>query len=599
MDKLDMLVEVLTPDNPLGGPAGVAVITATGFRGRLAFSPGAEDAHWIASCGNGACHAWRKAERHGLAFHGELFNRDDLRQQLQAADDLPLADILSLAWQRWSLEFVVRLDGAFAMACWHDDHIHLYRDPSGARALYFQRLADGGLAYATQLDALLSLPDVDKRLSRRGLHEYLRFLDIAAPNTPYHEVYALQPGQLLSWQAGKREQAAQVTVWTPAQPHPADHDSGDFEGALDTLERALRVAIEHRLRGAERPAAFLSGGVDSALLCALAPRDGPPLTAVTVGFDGDGYDETPAAAAIAAHLGLAHRVLRFPRADYLRAFETIHGDSEQPMADPAAAATLLAFEDCRARYDVVLDGTGADEMAGLLPPRHVRVAVEHAARLPAWLRRGISGALARLPGLAGYRAIFDFEHPAELMIRWRGFTRAEIESLCGEPVSFAHTHFFQTFARFPRKAHFARYSALLDAMPSDRLHQAAALTGLDVRFPFLAPALNAHARALPVDFRYRTDAPKRMLRALLARHVPRELWDTPKHGFDFPLSAFLAAQDHSLVRRYLRRESWQTWQCLNPDAVVAYGDRFIAGEHALAFRVWALVVLASWLERHH
>jgi asparagine synthase (glutamine-hydrolysing) len=184
------------------------------------------------------------------------------------------------------------------------------------------------------------------------------------------------------------------------------------------------------------------------------------------------------------------------------------------------------------------------------------------------------------------------------MIRWHGFSQAEIETLCGKPVSLEHTHFYQTFARFPRSAHFERSTALLDAMPGDRLHQAAAISGLRVRYPFWDISVDRFIRSLPPDYRYQPTEPKRILRSLLARHVPRNLWDIPKHGFDFPLVEFLRAEDFQLVRCYLLQGHWEKWQILAPARVAEYGHRFMAGETRLMFRVWALVVLAVWLESH-
>lgn len=546
-------------------------------------------AAWTAAGQDACCHA---QGHRSLAFQGELYNLPALRAQLDAAADLPLARLLLLAHERWSLDFVLRLDGLFALALREGDTLHLYRDGSGARNLYYATQAGGRLAFATHLDTLLRLPGTAKRLARRSLHEYLRFLDIAAPNTPYEEVYALEAGQLLTCAAGARH------LRHPHAGGAAQRPPASFDAAVDALDGLLSRSVETRLHDLHRPAAFLSGGVDSALICAIAARANARTTAVTVGFEGARYDETPIARDVAGHLGMAHQVLRFRRQDYLAAFAAFHRQSEQPTADPAAPATLLAFEYCRERFDAVLDGSGADESCGMPPPRHVRVAVEYAALLPTRLRRSVASLAGHLPGLAGYAPIFDFEHPAETLIRWHGFTRPEIEALCGEPVGFAHTRFFRAFAEFPRHAHFARSSALLDAMPGDRLHQASAMAGLALRYPFWDRGVDAFIRGLPPDYRYRPAAPKRILRALLARHVPQALWDVPKHGFDFPLREFLSAEDFRLVRHHLRREPWQRWQLLAPDRVEDYGRRFMAGDGRLMFRVWALVVLAAWLERH-
>lgn len=545
-------------------------------------------------------HAWPDAEQEiedrpqasaCLLFHGELYNLPALRQQLDAAG-LPIAQVLMRAYQRWRAELSRHLDGIYVLAVRDDRSVRLFRDLSGARNLYYTTLPGGRFAFATHLETLLRLPGVERRLARQSLHEYLRFLDIAAPNTLYQGILALEAGKRLTWVVG---QPCRVQPIDAPLPIPAP-DS--FEAAQESLEGLLRRSIDQRLAGSNRPAAFLSGGVDSALICALAAGVRPETTAVTVGFAGARFDETPIAARIAAHLGLPHQILRYGRADFLRALTEFQTGAEQPVGDPAVPPTLLAFQDCRTRFDAVLDGSGADESLGLMPPRHVRIAVEYAALLPGALRRASAGLLARIPGLRGYTPIFDFEHPAERMIRWGGFTRAEIARLCGEPVDFAHTRFFQTFAAYPRQAHFQRYTALLDAMPGDRLHEGARLTGLALRFPYWEASLDAYIRSLPIPYRYQPGNPKNLLRALLARHVPRAMWDIPKHGFDFPLLDFLRAEECSLVKRYLMQSPWREWQLLSVEEVETCARRFMAGETRLLFRVWALIVLAAWLENH-
>jgi len=206
--------------------------------------------------------------------------------------------------------------------------------------------------------------------------------------------------------------------------------------------------------------------------------------------------------------------------------------------------------------------------------------------------------LRRVPGLSGYAPIGDFEHPADTMIRWHGFTRPEIADLCGEAVSFADTHFYRTFDRYPRHAHFERYSALLNAMPCERLNQSTLITGARIRYPFWDREPDGLLRQLRTDFRYLPGQPKRILRALLARYLPRELWDVPKHSFDFPLCEFLAADNFALVRRHLDQDLWRQARLLSVDKVQHYARQFMAGDQRLAFRIWALVMLGAWLETH-
>lgn len=547
-------------------------------------------------CGSSA--SWSEHEVHDadarlrVVCHGELCNADEIVRQLGLPADTPLARILLAGWQRWSIGLFSRLDGVFALALQEGDELLLYRDPCGLRSLHFHAGQRGQIAFASNLHKLTSLPGVECRLARRSLHEYLRFGDIAAPNTAFEGVAAVPAGELLRFSARGIE-----TLVVPAA-NCAGTLPATFSEAVAMLDVLLQRSVQTRLADAERPAAFLSGGVDSALLCAVAARQRTDTTAVTVGFDTAAFDEAPVARRIASHLGLAHQVLRFDRQQYVSGFERLCQGAEQPTADPTAAATILALDHCRGRFDAVIDGTGADEALGMLPPRHVRLAVAYSSLLPHGARRTLAQWLRALPGLSGYAPVLDFEHPADTMIRWQGFTRQEIEALCGEPVSFAHTRFYRTFERFARGAHFDRYSALVNDMPNDRLSQAMLISGQPVRYPFFGRETDHFIRQLRTDYRYLPGQPKRILRALLARYVPTEIWDAPKHGFNFPLHDFLAAEDYLLVRRHLDPSHWRTMGLLSHEEVQRYARQFIAGDHRLTFRVWALVVLGAWLANH-
>ena len=485
------------------------------------------------------------------------------------------------------------LDGVFACVLRSGDRSWAYRDPSGLCCLFARRQRGGGWHVAGSLAALADAAQARPEIERLALHEYLRLLDIAAPNAWFRGTRSIEPGQLFGLEAGTPADNEEGTE--PATSWPGIADFGE---ATLALERRLHASTVRCLSGTSRPGAFLSGGIDSALVCAMAAQCAEELTAVTVGFDGLDFDEAPVAARIAAHLGLDHHVLRFGRNEYLAAFNRLAHGMDQPMADPATMATLLAFEHCCEFFDVVLDGSGAEAGVGVMPPRHVRVAVGVGSLVPAPIRRVLVGVMSRIPWVAGYTPILDFEHPAETLMRWKGFTRTEIEALCAQPVSLEDTTFYRTFARFPRRAHFERCSALDDVMPSDRLTQAMRLTGLRVRFPFLARDVGGFMRQLPTPWRHSPGQPKRILRELLARYVPREIWDQPKQGFTFPLHEFLAGDGYALVHRHVLEGRWLRLGLLQADEVRRHAQQYLAGDRRSMFKVWALVVLGAWLDAH-
>lgn len=528
-----------------------------------------------------------------LAFHGELFGLGTMRGDLGLEESASLEQVLHTAWTRWSEGMLLRLDGVFALAVWTGNQLFLHRDRSGLRNLFTATGPAGELVFATDLNALLRLLGGPAQVARPSLHEYLRFGDISAPHTLFQGVVALDPGQVLTATPGQGYRTSKLA------PDGAEVRSPPFlANAVEALESHLSRSIRERLRNARRPAAFLSGGIDSALVCALAAKERPDLTAVTVGFDSVPFDETPVAERVARHLGLAHEILRFSQSDYVTALDRLARVAEQPMADPAALPTLLALQKCSDQFDVVLDGTGADEAIGMMPARHVRLATEYASCVPTALRAKLTTLLRGLPWLRGYAAVTDFEHPADTMIRWRGFSRHEVEILCGEPVSFEDTRFYRTFHLFARQDHYERYTALLNAMPCERLTQTMLDVPVPVRYPFWDRQTEHFIRSLPAGFKYGTDSPKRILRELLAKHVPSAIWNSPKHSFDFPLAEFLSANDHALVRRHLSRHVWQGHSIVNADQVASLAGRFMAGDQQITFRIWSLIVLGAWMQNH-
>lgn len=518
-------------------------------------------------------------------FWGELYG-SSLPRGSQDAGDLVVSGYLE-----HGDDFAGRIDGIFAFALWdqRERRFLLYRDGSGARNLYYHRDSLGRLHFSTQLATLVR--QVRPSLDRAGVYEYLRFFEVVPPNTLYENVRALEAGCRLTLQAGCLD----------INPVPSSCDvfpeARDFESAVTQLDVLLQEAVQARMSGPESVGAFLSGGVDSALICALARKVGrPPAGVVTVGFTEANYDESGLAAAIAAHLEIPHRVLRFSKEDYQQAFDRLYACCDQPSADPAGLSTLLAFEFCAGQYDAMLDGSGAEALVGVMPARYTRVAIQYAARIPVAARKLLAAMLKPWPRIGSYARLFDFGDAEELLMRWRGFSRRELEEIFGEPVSFSGTRFYRVFREYPPSAHFERFTALLGVLTDDRIHNAATLSGLPVRLPFLDRRVEAYVRTLPCEWRSTEAMEKRILRTLLGRHLPPALWDVPKHGFDFPLQAFMKANERALVNRYLDSVGSPLLAIFERAMLHAYAEKFRAGDPVALFRAWALVVLARWLE---
>jgi asparagine synthase (glutamine-hydrolysing) len=490
---------------------------------------------------------------------------------------------------RWSM-LADLPDGRYALAApgADDRTLRLGRDPAGTTALYWHRDADGCVRFATRLNALIALLPARPGWSRTGLDEFLRFLDIAPPATLYNGVYALRAGDVVEFNT----HAAR----TLPQGETAPDLPANYEQACVEIDGLLRQAINDALAGSRSPACFLSGGIDSALLCALARAQGHAITAWTVGFTDAALDESRIAADITSHLGVEHHVQIADTDDLLAVFERAHAQAEQPYCDPAGMPTRLAFESCMQHADRVLDGTGAEALPGIMPARWRRIAHDRVTPLPENFRRIAAHALRAMPCLHGYARAFDFDDPQDLWIRWQGFGKADIAALTGRQPDLSATHFYRTHAALRDATHLRRQAVLQgEALPDDRLQQAALATGLRLEQPFTTQRLQRLLRNLPADWCYRSDRPKRLLRDLLARHVPERIWDVPKHGFNCNVVTLLRAHDHQLIRRHLSDVEALSSIGLDAQQVAHWRDAFMQGADGAAHRCWALLNLAAWL----
>lgn len=488
-----------------------------------------------------------------------------------------------------------RLDGTFAIVLWDAGQSRLLvcRDDFGAKLLYYETDSEGSVFFSDSLHDLLLLRG-KRDLSRPGLVEYLRFLDISPPYTIYDGIWFLEPEKVIVAGMGK------VTLRGKQSRSPGDwgvpRNQGEVEERFDEL---FRESVRRRVAGAGSVGAFLSGGIDSSLVCSVAAGIRPDLKAFTVGFADPVFDESVVARGVASHLDIAHEVLVFDDGSDLQTFHDFTSSIPSPFADPAIIPTYQCFRRIAGEVDVVLDGTGADTLIGIMPARHFRFILDYSRHLPQAMRNAVASALRLSRVGAGYADLFAFEDAAELLIRWKGWSRREIEGILGVEASLDHTMFFTIYRNNPDKTPYELYSMLMGALPDDRLHQSAAMVGQEVAFPFSDSAVQGYVRSLPLGFRYAEGAEKLLFRSLLGKYVPESVWNVPKHGFDFPFANLLRRNRFALVDRYLSRDALALHGLFDYDVVKDVAERFKADDMTVRFKVWGLTVFQSWYENYY
>lgn len=554
--------------------------------------------------------------RYVLSYNGELYDHAELRAELSEAGasfrGRSDSEVLLELCDRVGLEDALpRLNGMFAFALWDrvERRLGLARDRVGIKPLYW-RQREGLTLFGSELKALRAHPGWTPRLDRGSLAAYLRLQRVPAPRTIYEDVHQLAPG---SW------------VWLDAKParprrywrlelDPPREPSPDPAAELEAL---LRDSIRRRLVADVPVGAFLSGGIDSSAVVALAQEvHSQPLRTFTIGFQQASHDEAAFAREVATRLGTDHTEHTVSEAEVLALVDQLPELYDEPFADPSQLPTLLLSRLTRAQVTVALSGDGGDELfASYRRYRFVDELLRRWGKLPSPLRRlarvanrleppRLRRALSRLaPGLswrahihlrrAGlvgeaetYRHLVSlWERPAELL---PGVREPAADPLWSQDSA--------SRARDPRE-----WLTLLDLegyLPDcilTKVDRASMSASLEVRVPLLDHRLVERVTRLPAAQRFPPGADKELLRRILARRLPRELFERPKAGFGVPLGAWLRGPLRSWAEPRLDPLALRA-AGLDPRPVRAAWRSLQAGQLEGA-RLWAVLVYVDWHQR--
>ena len=266
--------------------------------------------------------------------------------------------------------FAERLRGMFAIALWDGraGRLVLARDRFGIKPLFYREDADGGMAFASELKALMALPDFDRGLDLRAVESLLAFNSIPGPLTIFDGVHKLQPGHLLSWEPGR---GTKVRQYAHVKPAPAAELRGDSPAALaEELRERLRDSVRAHLVSDVPVGVLLSGGVDSATLTALAAEEsGERVRTFSIGFRERSFDELERARLVATRYDTDHHEL-IVEPDVGEVLTQLAEVFDEPLADSSALPTYLVSQLASQHVKVALSGEGGDELFAGLP--HLR-----------------------------------------------------------------------------------------------------------------------------------------------------------------------------------------------------------------------------------
>lgn len=491
-----------------------------------------------------------------VVFNGEIYNYRELTAELTALGHTFATrtdtEVLLHGWEQWGRELLPRLRGMFAFALWDRRAQVLFcaRDMFGIKPLYYCRCADGTLLFASEIKAFLDHPSFEKQLNTAQLPLYLSCQYSPGRDTFFAGVQKLLPGHFLEFSEG----IVRTTRWVQPAFLP-----GDTPPAPDELEAVLRQSAEaHKIADVE-VAGFLSGGVDSAYLTALAR----PARTYTISYAEPKYDESFPARALARNLGLRNRVRCISPGEFWDAVPAVQYHMDEPMADAAAVALYFLNREAARDVKVVLSGEGADELFGGYNIYRDPFTARWYNRLPPWLRSGLGAAASLLPPGPGVN--FLVRRGLSLEERYFGptalLTEREKRRLLpgyegdGDPVCLTESIWDMTEDQDPvtrmQQVDLQLWLAGDILLKADKMSMA---HSLELRVPYLDKEVFALAAALPAAAKANARMTKIALRQAAARTLPPAAAARKKLGFPVPVRDWLRQEPYtSRVRAVFSR----------------------------------------------
>ena len=548
-------------------------------------------------------------DRYALTFNGEIYNYLELREELAREHGAQFrtegdSEAIVAAFHHWGEDAVRRLRGMFAFAVWDTQTRELFvaRDPFGIKPL-FVATGTGGTAFGSEKKSLLELAEVigiGTELDPRAIEHYTVLQYVPEPETLHAGIRRLESGSFAWLTPGAAPRVTRYFHPTfPVRPFAPGTERSRYR----EIAAALEDSVAKHMRADVTVGSFLSGGIDSTAIAALAMRHNPNLITFTTGFERDGYSEVDVAAESAAAIGARHVVKVVSPAEFAAAIPEIIWYLDDPVADPALVPLWFVAKEARKHVKVVLSGEGADELFGGYTIYREPLSLKPFEYLPKSLRRAAGALSERIPeGTRGksllHRGSMTLEeryygnarsfNDAQLRAVLRDF-RAEWTHRDVTAPIYAQSAGWDPVARM-------QHLDLFTWLRGDILVKADKMTmanSLELRVPFLDTEVFDVASRVPLDQKITSSTTKYALRQALDGIVPPHVLHRAKLGFPVPLRHWLAGTELFDWAHQQIADS-QTDHIFDKVAVARMLDEHRAGTSDHSRRLWTVLCFMIW-----
>ncbi|MCB0328387.1 MAG: asparagine synthase (glutamine-hydrolyzing) [Bdellovibrionales bacterium] len=580
-----------------------------------------------------------------LVYNGEVYNFAEIRSELESRGlhfrSTGDTEVLLAAIDEWGLEETLKkANGMFALAVWiaKDRVLQIARDRIGIKPLYYGWLKSG-FVFASELKALFELEDFCLPLSSTATSIFFELGYITAPYSIFEDIFKLLPGTTLTlrevelsrtpdgFSPFKNSSArSPQSYWEVPKVH--EGRPKNFEEAKEQLEHLIADSVALRSIADVPLGAFLSGGIDSSVVSAImkANNSGSVKT-FSIGFEEKGYNEAPYAKAIAEHLGTDHTELYLPADEALKLIPDLPLYFDEPFADSSQVPTTLLSRLTREHVTVSLSGDGGDELFCGYTRHPIAVNIWNSVKfLPGPIRNLLASGIRVLP-MRTWAQIYDLLQPIfprslrEMKyVGLKAHRLAEVLSSrsLGELYCTANTHWrpqyhpvpfqsarsvltnYQLEKEFTEVYHYLTYLDLNTYLPDDiltKVDRASMSCALEARVPLLDHRIVEFSRSLPPEWCIHRGTQKVILRDVLQKYVPKQLFERPKKGFGIPIHQWLREDLREWGESLLSEEALPKDGLLNRQVIMEKWSQHQRNELQFHYPLWDVLQFQAWRKR--
>ncbi|MDE4455114.1 asparagine synthase (glutamine-hydrolyzing) [Psychrobacter sp. DAB_AL62B] len=547
-------------------------------------------------------------EHLAIIYNGEVYNFKDIRQELilngYSFDSNTDTEVILKSYHLWGTHCVDKFRGMFAFAIYNakQQEIKIFRDRAGVKPLYYS-LTDDALIFSSELKPLLNYPDFNKDIDFEAVSSYLQFGYIHAPKTIFKNVQKLLPGHYLKYDIASKNLVKEC-YWNINDFY---ENQVATDNVVDELESIITEAFNLRMIADVPVGVFLSGGIDSSLVAAIVQKNSKiPINTFTIGFEDKRFDESNYAKDIAEYLGTNHTELICKKEDVLATIKKLSKIFDEPFADSSAIPTVLVSELAKKQVSVVLSGDGGDELfcgypsyalmekrfqlLSKVPFRKKLKKLSNVLPVPTFMQNKVNKKLYKK--FIKFKNMLDHDDIVNsFKVTNSVFSKDEIKNLIQ-----ADYYFSKDTPATTSNLEKMMISDFKGYLPDDlmvKIDRSTMSASLEGREPLLDNKIIEFAASLPIS--YKKD--KEILKNILGRYIPKDLFLRKKQGFGIPINYWLREDLKYLLDQYLSEDLIKEYNIFNYNYVSKLLELFYAEKND-DNKVWVLLMFQMWFSEN-